>query len=379
MSFIQPGKVTVKGQRADKEQLRILARALELADRWDAPYKAKVALVEALIVESEARNLRNASADGFGSYGVLQGRAKWHSRRDLMDPAYQIGIFLGKGRGGKKWPKGFTGRGNAISLARRGMKSGDIAQAIEGSAYPHRYQQHQEEAMRIVRLWRRSQQRGKTRRTGGARGRAAGGSVDVPVLETATVDTFDEKAFVNAQKDRALAEFVAKRNPNSLLLKTGALSTEDVIPQDYMGEKTISESGTVKVEDGTGKRGGSSRPERRSPRARSSWKGQGLSPLRELFYDPQGGWDDGRKIAAIGGHSNHVHVAAGPKTIVRLGKRAQQMGLRVSEQDQFDGRPRGGHAPGSFHYRGQAIDVSGDAKKMAAFTRYLRRLYRLPK
>lgn len=29
----------------------------------------------------------------------------------------------------------------------------------------------------------------------------------------------------------------------------------------------------------------------------------------ELFYDPQGGMKHGRNIGAIGGHSNHVHVA----------------------------------------------------------------------
>ena len=29
----------------------------------------------------------------------------------------------------------------------------------------------------------------------------------------------------------------------------------------------------------------------------------------ELFYDPMGGIKNGRHIPAIGGHSNHVHVA----------------------------------------------------------------------
>jgi len=78
-------KITVKGAPASSEQKRILRRALQLADRWGAPYKAKVALVEALIVESEAKNLSSSSADGYGSYGVLQGRDIYHSRSDLMD------------------------------------------------------------------------------------------------------------------------------------------------------------------------------------------------------------------------------------------------------------------------------------------------------
>lgn len=31
--------------------------------------------------------------------------------------------------------------------------------------------------------------------------------------------------------------------------------------------------------------------------------------LQELFYDPLGGWDNGKFIGAIGGHSDHVHAA----------------------------------------------------------------------
>ena len=99
--------------------------------------------------------------------------------------------------------------------------------------------------------------------------------------------------------------------------------------------------------------------------------------IKELFYDPQGGWKNGSRIAAIGGHSDHVHVAAEKRRVEYLGRIAQRMGLRVSEQDKFGGRPSGGHAPNSWHYSGQAIDVSGDAKRMAAFARLIRRQYRL--
>lgn len=111
---------------------------------------------------------------------------------------------------------------------------------------------------------------------------------------------------------------------------------------------------------------------------RSSAGGNG-SPgqIKELFYDPQGGWKNGSRIPAIGGHSDHVHVAAEKRRVEYLGRIAQRMGLRVSEQDKFGGRPSGGHAPNSWHYSGQAIDVSGDAKRMAAFARLVRRQYRL--
>lgn len=37
--------------------------------------------------------------------------------------------------------------------------------------------------------------------------------------------------------------------------------------------------------------------------------------LEELFYDPWGGWDSGGKIGAIGGHMDHVHIAALGKAV----------------------------------------------------------------
>ena len=97
--------------------------------------------------------------------------------------------------------------------------------------------------------------------------------------------------------------------------------------------------------------------------------------LRELFYDPLGGWDEGKSIGAIGGHGSHVHAAfSSPKVAVRAGKLAQSMGLSVREQSAFD-KVDPVHTGGSFHYSDRAIDVSGDPKKMAAYTRRLKRIY----
>lgn len=107
-------------------------------------------------------------------------------------------------------------------------------------------------------------------------------------------------------------------------------------------------------------------------------KGSGKpSQIYELFHDPQGGWKNGQRIPAIGGHGGHVHVAAEKRRVEYLGRIARRMGLNVGEQDKFGGRPSGGHAPNSWHYKGMAIDVSGDARKMAAFTRLVRRQYGL--
>jgi hypothetical protein len=69
--------------------------------------------------------------------------------------------------------------------------------------------------------------------------------------------------------------------------------------------------------------------------------------------------------------------------MLSLGRLAQRMGLRVGENPAFDPVDPV-HTGGSYHYKtgraggrkvGQAIDVSGDAGKMAAFSRKVRQLY----
>lgn len=104
------------------------------------------------------------------------------------------------------------------------------------------------------------------------------------------------------------------------------------------------------------------------------------SPLRELFWQGQGGIDvkNGQKVPQgfVSGHQDHVHVAAGPKTVVELGQLAQSMGLHVGENPHFGGvNPV--HVKNSYHYRngGEAIDVSGDPAKMRAFAKRVARLY----
>jgi hypothetical protein len=113
--------------------------------------------------------------------------------------------------------------------------------------------------------------------------------------------------------------------------------------------------------------------------------GERVGELAELFYDPQGGWKHGQKIPAIGGHSDHVHVAGGPRTMLAAGKLAERMGLAVRENPAWDPVDPV-HTQGSYHYKtgrvggrkvGQAIDVSGSPQKMAAYTRRLRRTYGL--
>jgi hypothetical protein len=106
------------------------------------------------------------------------------------------------------------------------------------------------------------------------------------------------------------------------------------------------------------------------------------SAVKELIYNDGGkgfGIKNGAEVdgpsfysGVWAGHANHVHVAAGPKTVVELGRIAQhQFGLHVGENPHFGGvNPV--HVPGSYHNKGEAIDVSGDKAKMRRFAEFVK-------
>lgn len=123
-------------------------------------------------------------------------------------------------------------------------------------------------------------------------------------------------------------------------------------------------------------------PAKTSPSTGGSRSETAGSRVLELIFNDGGkgyGIKDGQEVdgrsvysGVWDGHANHVHVAAGPKTVVRLGKLAQSMGLHVGENSHFGGENPASHVPGSYHNADKAIDVSGDPAKMAAFARRVR-------
>jgi hypothetical protein len=134
--------LTVKGAVADSAQKRLAERVLDVADSLSASSKATLALMEACIVESLVRNLSGGDAD---SRGVLQvrdstARSMGIDNRDVQQCA---NAFL---------TRGFTGRGGAIALTRAypTLSAGGIAQAVQGSAYPDRYDGAQDEARAFI-------------------------------------------------------------------------------------------------------------------------------------------------------------------------------------------------------------------------------------
>jgi hypothetical protein len=143
------------------------------------------------------------------------------------------------------------------------------------------------------------------------------------------------------------------------------------------GTKTVKTTATVGGTPGTPASGGSYRS--------GGAKG---SKVLELIFNNGGkgfGIKDGQTVSGSSvfsgvwdGHRNHVHVAAGPQTVVALGKLAQGMGLHVGENPHFGGVDPV-HAPNSYHYKGEAIDVSGDAQKMGRFAQAVQRYNRTHK
>jgi hypothetical protein len=101
-----------------------------------------LALMEAVIVESNVQNLSGGDRD---SRGILQVRDSTAApmRIDNRDVEQCCNAFL---------TRGFTGRGGAIALAGKNPSwtAGQVAQAVQGSAYPSRYDQARAEADRFI-------------------------------------------------------------------------------------------------------------------------------------------------------------------------------------------------------------------------------------
>lgn len=100
--------------------------------------------------------------------------------------------------------------------------------------------------------------------------------------------------------------------------------------------------------------------------------------INELFYDPLGGIKYGKEIGAIGHHSDHVHVSLNNARAMQQAEAyARQLGLHVGEERDSDVHPV--HVKTSFHYQRfpgthlrKAADVSGNAKAMAAYYRWVK-------
>lgn len=101
--------VTVKGVKATKAQVDILNRALVAAESHAVTNdRAAIALIIAIINESEAQNLEHATESSGDSLGILQYRTSIVGRAKALDPEWCVTNFL---------TKGATNAGGAIKVA----------------------------------------------------------------------------------------------------------------------------------------------------------------------------------------------------------------------------------------------------------------------
>jgi hypothetical protein len=135
---------TTETQGYDGSISRIFAQVVK---DLNAPAKAALALYEAGIVETGDPNLQtNPNYGDSTSRGVLQLLSSTAAAYgyDPMNVEQVARGFL---------THGYYGRGGAIQLARTtSLSPGMIAQSVQGSAYPERYDQREEEAIRMMRV-----------------------------------------------------------------------------------------------------------------------------------------------------------------------------------------------------------------------------------
>jgi hypothetical protein len=138
-------KLTVQGAPATDLQKQNAQRVLDVAASVNAGTRPTLALMEAVIVESGVMNLGYGDATSTGILQVLSSTASAMGI-DARDVEQCCNTFL---------TRGFTGQGGAIAVAAKypNLTSGQIAQAVQGSAYPGRYDQRQTEAQEFVNAY----------------------------------------------------------------------------------------------------------------------------------------------------------------------------------------------------------------------------------
>lgn len=139
---IARGSVKIDGQPADADQEKNINIVLGVCDSLEVPANARIAIVEAGLVESKFHTHAPAN-DGTGSDGVFQLTTE-------KQRALHLSPFDTQGTAEHWLQKGYASQGGGIDLARAGKPPGEIAQAVEGSAFPERYEQHRAEAEAII-------------------------------------------------------------------------------------------------------------------------------------------------------------------------------------------------------------------------------------
>lgn len=135
-------------------QIATARKVLRRAAYRKAGPKATLALIMACLVEPpDFKNPSTASADGHGSFGMLQsivGYSNSHkgtvTMKQALDVEFNVDAFL--------LEPGFASKGGAIRLAKENpsWSAGQIAQRVEMSDYPDRYDEQRSKALKIIEV-----------------------------------------------------------------------------------------------------------------------------------------------------------------------------------------------------------------------------------
>lgn len=178
----------------DREQNAVLSEALSEARNMKASPREEKALVEALIVESNIRNLPGGDRD---SRGPLQQRTSqgWKHPRNVR---LAVRDFITAAR------KNNSGGGS----------SGKLAQSVQRSGFPTRYDEHSAEADYLLRNNGSSISTPSRNSTSGSNTR---------IERSATMSRVDPEAV----KRVALAQHLQRSNPDSMLLRLGVVDPSE--------------------------------------------------------------------------------------------------------------------------------------------------------
>lgn len=310
--------------RLSREQLQNVARLKRAAQRHGATRKQTKALLEAAAVESNYRHLNYGDRD---SKGILQQRPSqgWGPASESVEK--DAAQFLSKAKAVKD-------AGSA----------GGLAQAVQRSAFPERYNQRSAEVEKLLANT-------PTATLAGGPG-ARTTTKKIPGVDNSqTRALLLQSYFKNRGKPGALTDLVSSVKaaqdvaPKTVTTKTpaptaSAASADDKdTGEDIAGIGKIAQSMGLKVGENPafGKvypvhAGQSAKYGDTSGSGPPSWHYQGRAidvsgdsdklkkfnelvarrygkRVKELFYDPGISLDSGKKISPIGGHSDHVHVA----------------------------------------------------------------------
>lgn len=193
-------------------QKRVAAAAARQGRKYKANRTEFLGAYDAWLTE----NPRLVSGGDRDSEGPLQQRPSqgWGTSAQVRDPDYAFAQFFKR----------------AKDLRGQKLHPGELAQAIQRSAFPGRYAQHTPEAAELIDQF--------VKDSGGAAKPSQGASP----AETVTQTTFDQKGYDQARKQALVGGLIAKHNPNSLLLRLGVLGTSAPDPSAFQNTQVIQQA-----------------------------------------------------------------------------------------------------------------------------------------